>query len=74
MVQETRTTTDGSGNGVVIGILLAVVIGAGAFFFIKSNDTASVEPAAGIESPAGDTDINVNVMPENTPPAPTPAP
>lgn len=74
MVQQTRTTTDGSGNGVIIGILLAVVIAVGAYFFIKGNDNTALEPAAGIETPAGETDVDVNVMPNDTAPAPAPTP
>lgn len=74
MVQQTRTTTDGSGNGVIIGILLAVVIAVGAYFFIKGNDNAALEPAAGIETPAGETDVDVNITPNDTAPAPAPTP
>ena len=74
MVQPTRTTTDGSGNGVIIGILLAVVIAVGAYFFMKSNDNTALEPAAGIETPAGETNADVNVMPSDAVPTPAPAP
>lgn len=76
MVQQTRTTADGSGNGVIIGILLAVVIAVGAYFFLKSNNNAALEPAAGVEAPlAGDTTTPAgnNAFPSETAPAPAPA-
>lgn len=78
MVQQTRTTADGSGNGVIIGILLAVVIAVGAYFFIKGNDNTALEPAAGVETPVtGDARMvpaDNNAFPSETAPAPQPAP
>ncbi len=79
MVQQTRTTADGSGNGVIIGILLAVVIAVGAYFFLKSNDNAALEPAAGIESTVDGSATTTpprdnNAFPSDTAPAPTQAP
>jgi hypothetical protein len=52
-------TTDNSGTGVVLGVLLAIVIAIGAYFFIQNRDddaTNTLEPAAGIEAPTNDTD------------------
>jgi hypothetical protein len=46
-----------AGMGVVLGIILAVVIAIGAYFFMQNRDGSSdLEPAAGMDTPlAGDT-------------------
>lgn len=66
---------DGSGTGVVLGILLAVVIAVGAYFFIQNrNDTTTLEPAAGVAtSTTGETTAVPNAEPTdpNANPAPT---
>lgn len=71
MVQN-QPTTDNSGMGVVLGILLAVVIVVGAFFFLRGgDDLPSAEPAAGMDTPA----TSGMDSPSDTYPAtPSPAP
>ena len=49
-----NTTNDSSGMGVVLGILLAVVVAIGAYFFIANRDGAT-----GLEPAAGDTTVNI---------------
>lgn len=61
---------DNSGMGVVLGILLAVVVIVGAYFFFQSNGTPNaLEPAAGIEAPNVNIDMpdNVNITPDAEP-------
>lgn len=63
-------TNDNSGMGVVLGILIAVVLAVGGYFFVKKegglDKTASsttniempdinIEPAGGDKAPAADT-------------------
>ncbi len=46
---------ESSGMGVVLGVLLAVVIAVGAYFFMQNRNMEN----AGLEPAAGNTTINV---------------
>lgn len=59
-----QTTNDNSGMGVVLGVILAVLIVVGGFFFLRSEgmvDTSTGTTTAGMQSP----DVTIN----NTEPA-----
>lgn len=62
---------ESSGMGVVLGVLLAVVVAIGAYFFMQNRnlDNAALEPAAGTEAPATG---GMMAQPSNTAPAPAP--
>jgi hypothetical protein len=49
----TQQTNNSSGMGVFFGIVLAIAVIVGAYFYIqnRSADNAALEPAAGTESP-----------------------
>ncbi len=65
-----QTTSDNSGMGVVLGILLAIVVAVGAYFFMRGNDAGNIEPAAGNEAIVNTTEP----APAEDAPAPVPAP
>lgn len=52
----TQHTNNNSGTGVFLGIVLAIAVIVGAYFYIqnRSADNAALEPAAGTESPTND--------------------
>lgn len=54
----TQTTNDNSGMGVILGILVAVLLVVGGFFFLKSQGVigAGSTTTANIEAP----DVTVN--------------
>jgi len=68
-----RQRTDGSGVGVFFGIVLAIAIVVGAYFFIQNRnmDNTALEPAAGTEAPA--TGGMMGGEPSNTPAETAPA-
>ena len=65
-------TSDNSGMGVVLGILLAVLIVVGGFFFLRSQGMmGDGTSTANIEAP--DVTINTTEPAAGTEPAPAPA-
>ncbi len=69
-----QTTNESSGMGVVLGILLAVVIAIGAYFFLTGgNSPDSLEPAAGTMASAPGDQTGTMDTPD-TATSPTPAP
>lgn len=68
-----QTTNDNSGMGVVLGILIAVLIVIGGFFFLKSQGVVEDggTTTATIEAP----DVNINAAePAAGDAAPSPSP
>lgn len=59
-----QTANDNSGMGVILGVILAVVIAIGAYFFIKSEGGLDGTQTTNIEMP----DVNIDA-PEVAPSA-----
>jgi hypothetical protein len=62
------TSTDNSGMGVVLGILIAVLLAVGAYFFIQSRGgvggtTTNIDlPDVNVEAPAAPAPVNNNAQ------------
>ena len=72
MVQTTNTS-DNSGMGVILGILLAVLIVVGGYFFLRSEGSIpgdGTSTTANIEAP----DVTINEAPDAEPSAGSAAP
>ncbi|HEU4839060.1 MAG TPA: hypothetical protein VFS88_06585 [Micavibrio sp.] len=63
----TQQTNNNSGMGVFFGIVLAIAVIVGAYFYIQNHsaDNGALEPAAGTESLTnGDTDGPSDTAPQ----------
>lgn len=67
-----QQTNNSSGAGVFFGIVLAIAVIVGAYFYIRdyNADKSMLEPAAGTETPAGG---NMTGAPSGATPEPPPA-
>ncbi len=72
---QTTNTSDNSGMGVIAGILIAVLLVVGGYFFIQGRDTAGTgrDVAVNIETPSNAEPAAGNAAPQ-TPTSNAPAP